>query len=249
MIVDQTEFTCALLDPKQATPAGLTGPDGGPAGKRFDVYRNNVVVSLLDAMETAFPAVQKLVGAKFFRAISGIFVRKHPPTSPLLMFYGDSFPEFLTSFEPVAKLGYLPDVARLELARRASYHAADSAAVLAQAFADIAPDTLMNARFKVSSAMQIFASRYPVASIWEFNMNDGAAKPEPVGETVLITRPQLDLDMVVISDSNAAFLKHIQSGQTLSVAYDTLTGRDSEFDLSAAISLMMNREIITKISL
>ena len=40
----QTAFTTALLDHAIPAPAGLTNPFGGPAGKRFDVYRNNVAV-------------------------------------------------------------------------------------------------------------------------------------------------------------------------------------------------------------
>ena len=48
MIVTQTQFRQSLLDPAQAAPAGLTNPDGAQASKRFDVYRNNVAVSLAE---------------------------------------------------------------------------------------------------------------------------------------------------------------------------------------------------------
>jgi hypothetical protein len=41
----QTGFATALLDPARPAPEGLVNPFGGPAGKRFDVYRNNVAVS------------------------------------------------------------------------------------------------------------------------------------------------------------------------------------------------------------
>ena len=94
MTVSQTDFTAALLNADLATPAGMVDYQGRPAGKRFDVYRNNVVVSLIDAMETAFPAIHKLVGDEFFKAMAGIYVRAHPPTTPMMMFYGEAFPEF-----------------------------------------------------------------------------------------------------------------------------------------------------------
>jgi len=38
----QDSFTDALLNPDLATPSGLVDPKGRVAGKRFDVYRNNV---------------------------------------------------------------------------------------------------------------------------------------------------------------------------------------------------------------
>ncbi|MCP5072946.1 MAG: DUF2063 domain-containing protein [Rhodobacteraceae bacterium] len=246
MIVGQAEFTCALLNPKQATPAGLTDPKGRPAGKRFDVYRNNVVFSLLDAMETAFPVVQKLVGTDFFRAMAGIYVRKYPPKTPLLMFYGEDFPDFLAGFEPAQKLGYLPDVAGLELARRISYHAADSTTVSADVLGKVAPDAMMQARLTLAPAMQVLSSRYPIASIWEFNMIEGAAKPKPGGQIVLITRPKLDLDMQVVSPATGAFLQSLQNGRSLSDAHDAATAREPGFDLAGAIGLLLSNELINK---
>ncbi|MEJ6708232.1 MAG: DNA-binding domain-containing protein [Amylibacter sp.] len=79
MSVDQKAFTQALLNPETAILVGLIDPKGRPAGKRFDVYRNNVIVGLMDAMETAFPVIQKLIGAENFRNLLGAYVRQHPP--------------------------------------------------------------------------------------------------------------------------------------------------------------------------
>jgi len=95
MITTQTEFRAALLDPASPSPEGVRNPDGMHATKRFDVYRNNVAVSLTDALETAFPVVNKLVGNDFFLAMAGAYLRAHPPKSPVMMFYGDEMPTFL----------------------------------------------------------------------------------------------------------------------------------------------------------
>ena len=119
----QSEFSKALLEPSQPTPQGVIRPDGKPAGKRFDVYRNNVVVSLIGALGDGYPAVRKTVGEKFFDAVASVYVRSHPPKTPLMIFYGDSFADFLDRFEPAQQIPYLADVARLEWARRRAYHA------------------------------------------------------------------------------------------------------------------------------
>ena len=126
MMSGQDQFRAALLDPGLPVPQGLQDAQGRPAGKRFDVYRNNVVVGLIEALATAFPVIEKLLGAENFRVLAGAYVRAYPPRSALMMFYGDHLPAFLQGFEPVADLGYLPDVARLELAIRRCYHAADA---------------------------------------------------------------------------------------------------------------------------
>lgn len=249
MNVPQAAFSAALLDPDLDAPDGLIDHEGRPAGKRFNVYRNNVVVSLLDAMETAFPAIQKMLGEEFFRAMSGVYVRQHPPRSPLLMFYGEAFPAFLEAFEPVEKYPYLADVARLELARRAAYHAADATPAAPDALGAVSPDRLMEATFKLSPAMRILSSPYPVVSLWEYNMIEGASKPEPGAQTALVTRPALDLEMRQIGAGTREFLLTLGGNAPLANAFETALETEPEFDLSAALGVMLQTEIITKIDL
>ena len=145
-----SNFSKALLDPSVPTPMGLVDPQGRPAGKRFQVYRNNVVVGLIDALRDSFPVIVKLLGDDNFNAIAGVFVRAHPPKSPLMMFYGDAFADFLAGFEPLAHLGYLPDVARLEQALRRAYHAADCPVFDPALLQHLTPDQLMAAQIQPS---------------------------------------------------------------------------------------------------
>ena len=84
--VDQATFTQAMMDATQDVPLGLVDHEGAAAGQRFSVYRNNVAVSLTEAMHSAFPVVAKLLGKENMDGLSGPFLRAHPPSSPLMMF-------------------------------------------------------------------------------------------------------------------------------------------------------------------
>lgn len=246
MIVDQADFADAVLNPDLTVPSGLLDPHGRPAGKRFDVYRNNVVVSLIDAMQTAFPVVYKLLGESFFKAMAGIYVRAHPPKSPLLMFYGEDFPAFLESFKPVGHLPYLADVARLELLRRHSYHSADVAPISPEELVALSPDDLMIAKLTLVPSTYILASDYPILSIWNMNMAEDAPKPETAGQIVLVTRPHLDVEMTVLDAPTHAFLSDL-GGNPLGAAYDAGIQISKDFDLSQAISLLLSQNLVAKI--
>lgn len=245
MIVTQTAFRKGLLDPSTPAPEGLQNPDGAQATKRFDVYRNNVAVSLSDALEAAFPVVRKLVADEFFRAMAGVYIRRFPPSSPLMMYYGEHLPQFLTRFEPTANHRYLPDVARLELGLRTAYHAEDAAPIDGQALAAIAPDDLMALRMTIAPAVQVIQSKdYPIHAIYMANTRSDAPKPEPGAESVLITRPQFDPMLHKISNADATCINALMKGESLGMA---LAQAGDSLDLGATLGLLLSQRAITEL--
>ncbi|MEL6840886.1 MAG: DNA-binding domain-containing protein [Pseudomonadota bacterium] len=244
MTVSQAIFKDTILDPRAAIPAGLINPDGQTASKRFDVYRNNVAVSLSDALETAFPVVRKLVGDQFFRAMAGVYLRKHPPKSPLMMFYGDAMPQFLTRFEPAKSVPYLPDVAKVELALRQSYHASDATPVDGQVLAALDAEKLMSTKLRIAPAVQTVASKYPIHAIYRANTQADAPKPVMQAEAVLITRPGFDPQIHPINAAAADCIAALQSGQPLGQAM-ALT--EDSLDLGAVLGLLLGQGAVTDI--
>ncbi len=234
----QISFSDALLDPSKTAPVGLVHPDGGPAGKRFDVYRNNVTSSLIEAMRTGFPVIEKLIGARNFGTLAVMYVRQHPPTSPVLMFYGDAFPTFLAAFEPLQHLMYLPDVARLELARRRAYHAADSNVMTPDDFATLGDAGLMALNITTTPATTIVASAYPIHDIW---LRNSGLPDHPIGQGaqhVLLTRPDMDVQMVALTPALAAFFASLTE-MAVGTAIETALAQTPDFPLSEAFAILM----------
>lgn len=247
MTVSQTDFRQALLDPALAVPEGLLDPVGRQAGKRFDVYRNNVVVSLTNALAEAFPVIRKLLGENNFGILAGHFVRAHPPASPLIAYYGAELPDFLEEFEPVQSLGYLPDVARLELGLRASYHAADSVAIEPAALQEIPGEVLPDCKLALSPAVQLLRSRWPIGAIWHFNMTEGAPQPQMAAEDVLITRPEFDPQIVILPAGGAEFVAALSAGETFGTALDRAVAAADDFDLATTLGALLGGGAITDI--
>lgn len=243
--MSQRAFTQALLDPGQPEPAGLSDGFGAPAGRRFGVYRNNVTVALIDAMAAGFPAVVKLLSEENFRNIAREYARAHPPKSPLMMLYGSEFAAFLDGFDPLKRYGYLPDVARLEYALRESYHAADSTPVAPDRLAALPPEALAEARLALSPALRLIRSPWPVLSIWRYNMQDGAPKPQAAAEDVLIARKGYDPAPHLLGPGAAAFIAACQNGDTLGAATEAA---GDDFDLGALLSLLLETGSIVDVS-
>src|SRR3974390_2745350 len=135
-------FAPGLTDPTCATPADVVGPRGKGAIKRYNVYRNNVTVSLINALAATYPAVQRITGVEFFHAMARFHVRAMPPTSPLLFEYGREFPAFIESYEYAQAMPWLADTARIERAWLDAYHAADASPLAPAALAPVPPEEL-----------------------------------------------------------------------------------------------------------
>src|SRR5258708_4184364 len=168
-------FAGALLDPDLATPAGVAGPKSKAADKRYNVYRNNVTVSLTSALAVAFPATQRITGADFFRAMARFYVPAPPPLSPLVFEYGRDFPDFIDRYEYAQSVPWLADVARVERAWLDAYHAADVEPLMPHALASILPERLADTVLKPHPAVRIVRSRFPAVPIFPANRRDSSA--------------------------------------------------------------------------
>lgn len=239
-------FQRGLMDAALPVPDGLTDGMGRPAGQRYAVYRNNIAVSLRDALETGFPAVAKLIGPENFSRAAGIYLRSQPPTTPLMMHYGASFPAFLEGIDALRPIGYLGDVARLDYAMRLSYHAADAPVFDAARLTGVSEDKLMQARFVLAPATQVLRSNWPVYAIYRFTLTPGSPKPEATAQDVVITRPGFDPVPHLLPADGGAFLEALHAGQSFG---DALNDAPDDFDLSATLTLLLQQGAFTDLIL
>lgn len=230
-------FREALLDPSRPVPDGVIDPQGRPSARRFAVYRNNVTVGLAAALEVGFPVVRKLVGAEFFAAMAREHLREHPPASPVMSLYGAMFPEFLECFPPVASLPYLPDVARLELALRESYHAADAPPITPEALSQVTPEALSQVRLLLAPSLRLLRSAHPIHSIWCANTDDAAIRPVPGAQDVLVLRPGYDPAPHLLAPAAARFIEAVLAGGRIGEAAE---GAGEELDLATVLSLLLS---------
>jgi hypothetical protein len=245
------DFAPGLTDPAHATPADVVGPRGKAAIKRYNVYRNNVTVSLIDALAATYPAVQRITGVEFFRAMARFHVRATPPTSPLLFEYGRDFPAFIEGYEHAQHMPWLADTARIERAWLDAYHAADVPPLSPDALAAVPPHRLGDLVFTAHPAARIVRSAYPAVAIFAMNRAEGPITPlrSNAAEDALITRPDMEVAVRLLPPGGGAFLRALMDGRTLAAAADTAFAETSSFDLAANIAGMIEAGVFTKIYL
>ena len=242
-------FAEALLDPEQACPPGLITWNASDPARRFAVYRNNVIVSLVDALADTFAVTQDLVGEAFFRAMARVFAYTNPPTSRLLVFYGETFPEFIERFPPAASLPYLADVARLEFLRVRAYHAADVAPVRSEDIVAVLADEdkLPDLGLALHPSLAVLDSAAAVVSLWAVHQGVGdlATLVPDVPETALVVRDGLDVEVMSIPRASGVFIKALKRGATLGDAMALAQHSDPGFDATLPLALLIQKSAIT----
>ena len=201
-----------------ALPPGVTATAPDEVQQRFAVYRNNVAVSLSDALAKRFPVIQRLVGETFFAAMARVFSETHRPKSPVLLEWGDSFPAFLADFPPLKAYPYMADVARIECARGRAFHAADARSAQGESFIGADPAQL---RLRLHPSVQVLRLAHPAVSIWQRNQPQATSQGDlpAAAETALILRDRdFNVPVAHLGEGDAVLIDQIQRGAALTDA-------------------------------
>lgn len=246
----QHTWAQALLDPAQAVPNGLITWNHSDPGRRLAVHRNNVVVSLVDALAQTFPVTQQLVGEDFFRAMAQVFVCAHPPRTRVLARYGHEMPGFIAQFPPAAGLPYLADVARLEWQRLQALHAADATALPAHSLTVLLQDadTLPSLRWQVAPSLQLLRSPHAAVSIWAAHQDDSGIALEDVdlaqAESALVFRSEWDVMVLQTAPGMAALVEGLLGNASFGEAIDQALLSEPAFDLSQALAVLIRHDLL-----
>lgn len=247
----QARFVTALQDAEVDGIDTWVNASGISASRRVAVYRNNSRISQTEALAGIYAAVQQLVGQDFFEQLAIHYNRQHPSTSGDLREYGRALATFLSSFEPVDHLHYLPDVARLEWAWHECFHAAAAAPVSASYLTALAARTDGEARLSLIPASRLLTSPYPIADIWSFALDPERQQQglnlDALDEArLLITRPEVQVHVMELTTPQFFCLERIAGGEPLGIAFEQTLLSYPEFNLAAELASFVRLGVLTK---
>lgn len=243
--VEYHAFAQALQSPALPPPAGLHVPPHINLAERFAVYRNNVHVSLIDALAEKFGVTQALVGEEFFRAMARSYVLEHKPANPVLACYGEDFPDFIDAHESATALPFLGDVARLEREWSDCWAAADEPALDRSGLARFSAAQLAAARIRPHAAARLVRSAWPVADLWQAHQqtNPDLSSLQWQAQDVLITRPDAEIQLQRIDAGAAAIAQALFAGRSIAEA----AAHTESIDMGAALGLFLDSGMIAEV--
>lgn len=243
------DFAGALLDPDTLIPNGI-GRGEEEAPKRFSVYRNNVVVSLMEALEDIFPSIKALLGDENFARITRAYVAKSPPRSALIQAYGDNFAEFVDSLPPLRELPFLRDVAKVERSWLDAYHSADAPFITPDDLSGFTPEQTLELTFQPHPSSALIESEHPVFDL--FNARETWPNETidfQTGQDVLITRIDYSPQVIMLAPEQSLFLRLLLQGANLANAIGESMEKFPQFAPATAIALALDARVFTTITI
>jgi hypothetical protein len=240
----QLAFANAIFSVNLPVPPTIRLASGPAYASRFGVYRNNVVVGLINAVAARYPLVRRLLWDEAFDRVAHCYVMTEPPRSPVLLEYGETFPRFLRTAGRSVSADYLADIAELESARSRAYHAADATPLSREVFAALTPHELPEIRFKLHPSVTLLRSRFPVVTVWEASReasDDNITVWKP--EDALVARPHDAVKVWRLPPGAYEFLGALAEGCSLGQASGRCAASARNFDLAKCFGVLIAAQI------
>jgi hypothetical protein len=232
----QLRFARALL-----ASCGVDKPDayllGGdlvsdrPVGPAvgLSVHAGGYPARIHDALVEAFPAVAHFVGeAEFVRLVSR-FASVTPPTRYNLNEAGAGFAAFLEADSADRRLGFLPDLARLEWRIVVAFHARRLPSADPSRLADLAragEQACASGAIALQPGTGLVRSKWPILSLWQLRetpRSEISLAVEGRPERVLVWREGETVKLDLVDDDEASVITGLLEETTFVRLLDRLS--------------------------
>ncbi|MBM3462703.1 MAG: DUF2063 domain-containing protein [Armatimonadetes bacterium] len=139
--------------------------------ERLDIYRDQYLARMEEALENDFPGVCHFVSHHTWHALVKGYVTVWPSCSYNLNHLSEHFVEYLSQAPGLHRLGFLTELARLEWALCEVFEEAVDPVLTPAEAAKIPPEAWATARLIPVSALRLVAFQYPVSE-WLATIDD-----------------------------------------------------------------------------
>jgi hypothetical protein len=246
--VSLRELQVSFMDSVLATGAPLANSIAHTAVMGLSIYRTNVRANFSDALQSTYPAVERLVGAPYFRQVARDFQRRWPSLSGDLTHVGEHFSDYLAELHHADEFHYLAEIARLEWLIQESLLAIEHGPLDLAKLAAVAPAAYDMLHFVLHPSLRLYVSRYPALRIWEANVGSDAL-PDRIDldsgtDRLAIVRPQWQLKFHRLNPGEESLLRALGEDAPFTDALEGAVALDGDFDASRALQRFVAEGLI-----
>jgi hypothetical protein len=241
----QKLFASYIYDDEQSIVSEILVKNG-TCKTRLNIYKNNVLQNLINALKTTYPAVLAEVEEQDFNLLARQYIKTYKPTSGDLNDYGGHMDELIFSRHDNIPLA---ELAKLEWLYHLVFFAEDAKAMDVTSLANIPAESYEQLKFSLHPSVRLMKSPYPVYQIWKSHKDNELFNDEEEDSyNYLIYRKGFLLQTIQLPLSDFIFISSLKKGDALYEAYLASSQEDEAFDLMVTIHKLVMDGVITGVT-
>jgi hypothetical protein len=182
------------------------------AEKRLSIYADAYRLRIIEALATAYPKSQLLLGDALFDQTARQYIDQYPSEYRNMRWVGERMSEHLRNVLPQHPIA--AELASFEWALGLAFDAEDAATVTVQDLAALPPETWGDLNFTLHPALQLLALQWNVIAVWQA-LDAEETPPTPIqnGEPCLVWRSDLNSHYRSVDVQEFQALQRIQTGE------------------------------------
>ncbi|MFT6925967.1 MAG: hypothetical protein ACJAZP_001561 [Psychromonas sp.] len=184
----------------------------------LQIYRNNFVMGVTEALSATYQHTLSLVGETFFNAVARQFILRHPPKENNMMTYGDGFSEYLDHLEQLKELPYVAEMARFEwLLEQTSNKKLQTVSLDIEQLKSIPAEQLENIIFQIATQVSTFSSKQNIEHLYSMIIRKQIQESDlnQICYLVLKKQENFSVELILLSETEFLLLQQIMQHKTM----------------------------------
>ena len=199
------------------------------ASERVGVYQGMYLMRMVEALATDYPVIKHFLGDDAFDELVTDYVARYPSRSYTLNRLGDHLPQFLADRPDWSQDGFLPDLARFELAMTEVFDEEETPVLSGEDLEAVPPEAWEEARLRPIAALRLLELEHVVVPhLTAFHRDRPCPKPMKLPSWVVVYRRDYSVLRLELSTPEFALLSSLVDGTPLGEALaDAVAGSHS----------------------
>jgi hypothetical protein len=203
----QQQFSDTLLYKNDQIAQQIKPKKAFSSNELLQIYRNNFVMGVTEALSVTYQHTLALVGETFFNAVARQFILRQPPQENNMMTYGNGFSEYLHDLEQLKELPYVAEMARFEwLLEQTTNKKLQTVSLDVEQLKSIPAEQLENISFQIATQVSIFSSKQNIQHLYDMIIRQQVQETDLKQMCYLALKKQENFSVELILLSEAEFL-------------------------------------------
>lgn len=214
----QQQFSDTLLYKSDQIAEQIKPKKAFTSNELLQVYRNNFVMGVTEALSATYQHTLSLVGEEFFNAVARQFILSHPPQENNMLTYGHGFSEYLYHLKQLKELPYVAEMARFEwLLEQTANKKIQTSTLDLQHLQSIPAEQLENIMFHITTQVSLFSSQQNIQHLYQMIIRQQVQETD-LNQTcyiALIKQINFTIELVSLNETEFLLIEQIMQQKTL----------------------------------